>query len=341
MGSDEHAPEPLRRERFTVPPVRHGGRAAEAALLAEQKRRRWMGVSAVLGFLLVVSVTVMVIVEVVGGGDGDSAADLATAGEDDLTADGSPDGGAGGGADGPVPGTPSGDHVGALPAGPDVTRAGKDSWHGVGTPGTVAGHRDAHRTWTYVVEVEDGVDTATFAGGDAFARTVDTTLSDPRSWIADGSTAFRHISVTGSSGVPDLRIRLTSPTTTAQLCGSEIELETSCFLASEAAGGAGSAAGEGTVIINLARWVRGALPFAGDLGSYRQYVVNHEVGHGIGYARHQPCPSDGALAPVMMQQTLSLSNRDLARLDGEDGSYPDKEGTCRANAWPHPEGSSH
>jgi hypothetical protein len=91
---------------------------------------------------------------------------------------------------------------------------------------------------------------------------------------------------------------------------------------------------------NLARRVRGALPFAGDLGSYRQYVVNHEVGHGIGYARHQPCPSDGALAPVMMQQTLSLSNRDLARLDGEDGSYPDEQSTCRMNAWPHPEGSA-
>lgn len=290
-----------------------------------------MGVSIVLGFLLVVAVTVMVAVEVAGSGDDgeDVARDVV----------GTTSGAATGETTGPLPGTPTGDRVGALPAGPDVTENGRGSWRGAGTPGKRAGDRDADRTWTYVVEVENGIDASSFGGGDAFAATVDATLADPRSWTAGGKVAFRHVSVSGKE-TPDLRIRLSTPTTTAQLCGSEIELETSCFLGSDAAGGAGDAAGEGSVVINLARWVRGALPFAGDLGSYRQYVVNHEVGHGIGYARHQPCPSDGALAPVMMQQTLSLSNRDLARLDGEDGTYPDENGTCRMNAWPHPEGSA-
>lgn len=334
---------PVRHSRPDTDPGRDAALAAQerATREAEQRRRRWMGASAVLGFLLVVAVSVMVVIEVAHTGDDEAGPAPDVVG----TAT------SGGSSPGPLPGIPTGDHVGALPDGPRVSREGKETWHGVGTPGAHAGSTggkdgkdgedstEGVRTWSYVVEVEDGADTATFGGGDAFSATVDATLSDPRSWIAGWKVAFRHVSVHGPE-TPDLRIRLTTPTTTAQLCGSEIDLETSCFLGSGAVGGAGDTAGEGTVIINLARWVRGALPFAGDLGSYRQYVVNHEVGHGIGYARHQPCPSDGALAPVMMQQTLSLSNRDLARLDGEDGSYPDEQSTCRMNAWPHPEGSA-
>jgi hypothetical protein len=59
------------------------------------------------------------------------------------------------------------------------------------------------RTVTYVVETEQGIDTASFGGGDSFAAMVDATLADPRSWIGnkgggDDAIAFRHISVSSS-----------------------------------------------------------------------------------------------------------------------------------------------
>ncbi|HWT47362.1 MAG TPA: DUF3152 domain-containing protein, partial [Mycobacterium sp.] len=88
------------------------------------------------------------------------------------------------------------------------------------------------------------------------------------------------------------------------------------------------------VFINETRWVRGAVPFEGDVGSYRQYVINHEVGHAIGYVHHEPCEQQGGLAPVMMQQTFSTSNDDAAKFDPDVVKADGK--TCRFNPWPYP-----
>jgi hypothetical protein len=88
------------------------------------------------------------------------------------------------------------------------------------------------------------------------------------------------------------------------------------------------------VFINEARWVRGAVPFQGDVGSYRQYLINHEVGHAIGYQHHEPCDENGGLAPVMMQQTFSTADNDAARFD-PDTVKPDGK-VCRFNPWPYP-----
>jgi len=111
-------------------------------------------------------------------------------------------------------------------------------------------------------------------------------------------------------------------------CGYEIPLEASCYNPSY------GVRSEPRVFINEARWVRGAVPFQGDIGSYRQYLINHEVGHALGYQHHEPCEKQDALAPVMMQQTFGTSNDDAAKFD-PDWVKPDGK-TCRFNPWPAP-----
>ena len=107
---------------------------------------------------------------------------------------------------------------------------------------------------------------------------VSETLANPKSWTHNPQFAFTRI----DSGTPDFRISLSSPMTVREGCGYDIQLEASCY-------NPAYADNQPRVFINEARWVRGAVPFQGDVGSYRQYLINHEVGHAIGYQRHEPC----------------------------------------------------
>jgi hypothetical protein len=212
--------------------------------------------------------------------------------------------------------------TGILPDGGPVTEAGTKEWHIVPGVSPKVGEGKV-KSFTYTVEVEDGVDTTAFGGDEAFARMVSETLANPKSWTHNDQIAFTRI----DSGKPDFRVSLTSPMTVREGCGYDIALESSCY--NPAYDG-----GQPRVFINEARWVRGAVPFQGDIGSYRQYLINHEVGHAIGYQKHEPCTDDGALAPVMMQQTFSTSNNDDAKFDPESVK-PDGK-TCRFNPWPFP-----
>ncbi|ORX01433.1 DUF3152 domain-containing protein [Mycolicibacillus trivialis] len=216
--------------------------------------------------------------------------------------------------------------TGKLPVGGPYTVAGDKTWHMVpGVMGPIG--QGLGKTFTYSIEVEDGIDTAAFGGDIAFATMVDKTLSNPKSWIHN--TQFGFTRVDAASGVePDFRVSLTSPMTVREGCGYEIELEASCY------NPAYGADRESRVFINAARWERGAMSFQGDNGSYRQYLINHEVGHAIGYERHEPCEKQDALAPIMMQQTFSTANDDAALFD-PDSVHPDGK-TCRFNPWPYP-----
>ena len=212
--------------------------------------------------------------------------------------------------------------TGILPEGGQFTEAGANTWHIV--PGTTPKVGEGTtKTFTYTVEIEDGVDTTTFGGDDGFARMVSETLANPKSWTHNPQFAFVRI----DSGEPDFRVSLTSPMTVRAGCGYDIQLEASCY-------NPAYLDGQPRVFINEARWVRGAVPFQGDVGSYRQYLVNHEVGHAMGYQQHEGCPENGELAPIMMQQTFSTNSNDAAKFD--PGTVRPDRKTCRFNPWPYP-----
>jgi ABC-type sugar transport system permease subunit len=213
--------------------------------------------------------------------------------------------------------------TGMLPDGGPYTEAGAKTWHIVPGADPKVGEGTT-KTFTYTVEVEDGIDTTSFGGDDNFARMVSQTLANPKSWTHNPQFAFTRI----DSGDPDFRVSLTTPMTLREGCGYEIPIETSCFNPSFASDS------QPRVLINESRWVRGAVPFQGDVGAYRQYLVNHEVGHAIGYQRHEPCAENGQLAPVMMQQTFSTSDNDNSRFDPEWVKADGK--TCKPNPWPYP-----
>ncbi|MEI4278172.1 DUF3152 domain-containing protein [Klenkia terrae] len=153
----------------------------------------------------------------------------------------------------------------------------------------------------FVVEVEDGIG----MDGPAFAAAVEATLGDPRSWGHDGAMSFQRVGAAeAAAGDYDFKVSLVSPGSMETYCpGVGTGGYTSCRYGERA-------------VINLARWETAVPDYAGDVATYRQYVVNHEVGHALGNG-HQPCPGAGQLAPVMQQQTLGL-----------DG--------CQKNAWPFP-----
>lgn len=210
--------------------------------------------------------------------------------------------------------------VGELPHGGSYTESGHKTFRPVGNPGPKVGQgRD--RAITYVVEVEDGVDTSGYGGDAAVSAMIDATLRNPKSWTADPAFSFQHVAPDQN---PTLRIQLASIATTHETCGNEVRMETSCY----------TPLGN-RVVLNESRWVRGAVTAQGDIGSYRQYLINHEVGHSLGYAEHAVCPKSGELAPIMMQQTLSLDNSVLHSIDSGE-VYRDDHQVCSFNPWPFP-----
>ena len=132
-----------------------------------------------------------------------------------------------------------------------------------------------------------------------FADQVEATLGDKRSWIGGVTLRLQRVP---AGGPYDFTVYLASRDTAGEMCrrgGVDIRLQgrpyTSCRT-------------PGMAIINLDRWRLSAVPYLAakvSLAAYRQYVINHEVGHELGH-HHQGCPHPGGPSPVMVQQTLTV-----------------------------------
>lgn len=146
------------------------------------------------------------------------------------------------------------------------------------------------RTVTYEVRVRGqvGADPATFA------RIAARTFADRRGWRLGGNLRFTQVASGGQ-----FTLWLAAP---AALPGfsSTCTAQYSCRVGRN-------------VVINDERWRTGT-PTWPTVREYQRYVLNHEVGHWLGFG-HAACPSPGAAAPVMLQQSMTLAG-------------------CRSSTWP-------
>lgn len=162
----------------------------------------------------------------------------------------------------------------------------------------VSGSRPAPaegKVWRLQIAVEKGLP----VDPKVFAEAVLATLNDPRGWNGADGTTFAWT----DSERYDARVVLASPGTTDELC---FPLDTASSV---------SCGIEETAVLNFKRWAKGSKAWK-EIANYRHYLVNHEVGHVIGY-HHDLCAGEGEHATIMVQQTTTTSG-------------------CIPEAWPAP-----
>ena len=111
-------------------------------------------------------------------------------------------------------------------------------------------------------------------------------LNNDLGWTNVAEKSFQLTSVDDS----DYVYIFASPTKTDELCAP---IETNSIY---------SCRNENNIVLNFFRWQEGAVDFNNDMETYRIYLINHETGHILGWS-HVGCPIEGAVAPVMMQQS--------------------------------------
>lgn len=149
------------------------------------------------------------------------------------------------------------------------------------------------RTITYDVR---GLDNRTDL--EQFATEAAVAYADPRGWSLGGSVRLARVPAGG-----DFTLWLSAANRVPRF-GDPCDSTYSCQQGRN-------------VIINEDRWVFGSPAWNGagaSVRDYRHMVMNHETGHWLGF-KHAECPSPGAPAAVMQQQSISMQG-------------------CAPSAWP-------
>lgn len=149
------------------------------------------------------------------------------------------------------------------------------------------------------IRYSTSVDNDVVYSWDTFSEEVEMYLEDPDGWASMGYV-FEEVDRS-----PDVVIRLSSPDTIRKVGCSDGSLSCAQMNGKH-------------MYLNAMRWTRGAPNSKLPLDEYRQYMVSHEMGHILGHD-HVACPSPGAPAPIMMQQTIGIGrcspNTKLTQLD--------------------------
>lgn len=205
-------------------------------------------------------------------------------------------------ASGSLGGRPAGDEAPRTGEPGDVYRSGIQGTNTWTTAKPV--HVDRSRggtVRTFMLRIEKG----TNIDPQAAAREVSRVLGDPRSWRGSPDhVSFRQVSRRADA---DFVLSIATPTTVDRLCRpSQTESRWSCRNGND-------------VALNSDRFSFGS-PTYPTMSSYREYLINHEVGHWVGHG-HDRCPGKGRRATIMVQQSHSLHG-------------------CRPGGWPAPDAAT-
>lgn len=192
----------------------------------------------------------------------------------------------------------------AIPA-PPLPTGGNGSFVIAPGGGQVIG--TGQRRIKYRVEMENGINWGANVVWTApdFADRVDKILAEPLGWTlsAQHPVTNRDVNLSNASwsfqrvggNDYDVQVRLATAGTVQRLCaqvGINVDAVYSCRFGK-------------TLMINLTRWLNGADGYPVSLADYRSAVINHEMGHFLGFD-HMRCTGPGKPGPIMMTQTIDL-----------------------------------